>query len=360
MRFTLFNNRRVRIGFYVFLFTGLIALVASLGVTNRKQGKKKLEASSLLDACSGFPALNPTTSVGAARLLNSTGAFDPFEVYLRSLNVVFASMTLASFDVLKATATYRFEFVALGDFSDDPSVDRPRPKYDLNFTIPGVTSLTFAKGKAMQRQDVTIGLIGDVNDYPFDTHESTVITLEGVFRNTTAGSNATAAAIPIVAEASGSSQGFRVDFPPDLACAGTLADGTPVQLIASAKISRTFTTQFFSVMVSILLWILSLLVISIALNIVVRGRKVEPPVIAFSAAILFAIPGVRNAQPGIPPIGSNVDVVGFFWNISLCAVGVTMLLGRYFYTAATTAPPADPKPQFPSQQTVVEQIIVDK
>ncbi|KNC96613.1 uncharacterized protein SPPG_08196 [Spizellomyces punctatus DAOM BR117] len=359
MRFTLFSNRRFRLAFYAFLFAALIALVAILGVTNRKQGKRKLEASSLLDACSGFPALNPTSSLAAQRVLNATGAFDPFEVYLRSLNVVFASMTLASFDVLKATATYRFDFVALGDFSEDPTVDRPRPKYDLNFTIPGVTSMTFAKGKAMQRQDVTIGLTGDVNDYPFDTQESAVITLEGVFRNTTAGANATVAVVPIVAEASGSSQGFRIDFPPDLACAGTLADGTPAQIIASAKISRTFTTQFFSVMVSILLWILSLLVISISLNIVMRGRKVEPPVIAFSAAILFAIPGVRNAQPGIPPIGSNVDVVGFFWNISLCAVGVTMLLGRYFYLATTTPDPAPPKPQ-PSQQTVVEQIVIDK
>lgn len=44
-----------------------------------------------------------------------------------------------------------------------------------------------------------------------------------------------------------------------------------------------------------------------------RKRDVPPPVIALFATMLFALPSVRNLQPGVPPIGASVDIIGFYW-----------------------------------------------
>ena len=47
--------------------------------------------------------------------------------------------------------------------------------------------------------------------------------------------------------------------------------------------------------------------------------------------MLFALPNVRNTQPGNPPYGCTSDVVGFFWNILLVAVSGVSLLAVFVY-----------------------------
>ena len=68
------------------------------------------------------------------------------------------------------------------------------------------------------------------------------------------------------------------------------------------------------------MWILSLTDITLAATLWFRDRKVEPPTIGFSAGLLFALPAVRNVQPGAPVIGCTMDVAGFFWAMFLVAV----------------------------------------
>ena len=46
-------------------------------------------------------------------------------------------------------------------------------------------------------------------------------------------------------------------------------------------------------------------------------------------AVLFAIPQLRNVQPGIPSIGCASDTVGFFWNMALIAVALLLLMWNY-------------------------------
>lgn len=53
---------------------------------------------------------------------------------------------------------------------------------------------------------------------------------------------------------------------------------------------------------------------ALACSVWIRHRKVEPPTIAVNAALLFALPALRNTQPGVPPVGALIDVCGFFWN----------------------------------------------
>jgi hypothetical protein len=51
-----------------------------------------------------------------------------------------------------------------------------------------------------------------------------------------------------------------------------------------------------------------------------RPREPSAPAIGFAIALLFALPAMRNTQPEVPPIGVAVDVLGFFWNMSIPAL----------------------------------------
>jgi hypothetical protein len=47
---------------------------------------------------------------------------------------------------------------------------------------------------------------------------------------------------------------------------------------------------------------------------------------AFYAALLFAFPAIRNAQPFTPPMGVLSDYLGFFWAESLVAISLIIKL----------------------------------
>ena len=53
-----------------------------------------------------------------------------------------------------------------------------------------------------------------------------------------------------------------------------------------------------------------------------RPREPMPPTIGLTVAMMFALPSLRNVQPDVPMIGSAVDVLGFFWNMSIVAFSV--------------------------------------
>jgi hypothetical protein len=65
------------------------------------------------------------------------------------------------------------------------------------------------------------------------------------------------------------------------------------------------------------MWVLSLTILTLSATIWFRERKVEPPIISLCASLMFALPAIRNTQPGAPIIGCTADVGGFFWNMAL-------------------------------------------
>jgi hypothetical protein len=45
--------------------------------------------------------------------------------------------------------------------------------------------------------------------------------------------------------------------------------------------------------------------------------------------MIFALPAIRNVQPGSPPIGCTADYLGFFWALLLVTAGAMILLLNY-------------------------------
>ncbi|KAJ3259658.1 hypothetical protein HK103_001919 [Boothiomyces macroporosus] len=115
---------------------------------------------------------------------------------------------------------------------------------------------------------------------------------------------------------------WRTDF--------ILEDSSPSKNDTSIKVSITFTRgisqKFFSLFIVVLMWVMSmgnylidLGVFLMAMSHVWLQQKIEAPTTGVVTSMLFALPAVRNMQPGQPPIGCTADVVGFFWNMSLVA-----------------------------------------
>ena len=56
------------------------------------------------------------------------------------------------------------------------------------------------------------------------------------------------------------------------------------------------------------MWFLSLSIFVAAMSVWFRGKNTELPLVAISTALLFALPNIRNSQPGVPsPVGTTED-----------------------------------------------------
>lgn len=89
------------------------------------------------------------------------------------------------------------------------------------------------------------------------------------------------------------------------------------------------THIFFSLFIASLMWLLSFSLFWLAFTLCIRRRKVEPPTLGVGTSMIFALPAIRNVQPGSPPIGCTADFLGFFWALLLVSAGAMILLLNY-------------------------------
>ncbi|KAI8050620.1 hypothetical protein BDF22DRAFT_745492 [Syncephalis plumigaleata] len=81
------------------------------------------------------------------------------------------------------------------------------------------------------------------------------------------------------------------------------------------------------------------------LSIVIRHRytwryiKSRPMPLLLGTAILFAMPNIRNSQPGIPSVGVSSDMLGYVWNIMLVTVFTAQIEAVPSMGAVTSFPP---------------------
>jgi hypothetical protein len=184
----------------------------------------------------------------------------------------------------------------------------------------GSQERVFKKGKPMSPTDVTIGLYdGFPTEYPFDTYEAD---LDVLVSSSTKQGDESAESIPVVTELTTNVPGFRVQPKVD---PKSLDGGAFV----SIDVARSATTVFFAVFVMIAMWLLALSVLSWALAVLIRGRRIEATLFGWVGAMLFAFPALRNAVPGAPPIGCMSDFVAFFWAEGIVMFSLVVLVYCY-------------------------------
>ncbi|KAJ7873971.1 hypothetical protein B0H13DRAFT_2348834 [Mycena leptocephala] len=94
----------------------------------------------------------------------------------------------------------------------------------------------------------------------------------------------------------------------------------------SIKISRREVVRFFAVLMFIATWLLTIGVLLATALVLIHGGESRFDIIASCTGLLFALPGLRSATPGIPTTPTVSDAVGYFWNIALLALSTFVLM----------------------------------
>ncbi len=246
-----------------------------------------------------------------------TSAFT-FGVDDKEVNRMDVTATLLSADPIKGDLPIRVVTEPKGSFAIK---DTPRMSQDLTFVtgIEGAKSDgTLAKGKVPPTIDGTLSLYnGRVNDYPFDQHEADLYLYFINPKND-------GQSVPMSVEFNGAIPGFNVDA--DIIKGFDDVDNIGIKI----TITRSIITKIFAIFIMVAMWFVSITVLVMALSVLLQKRPVEAGLFTYMGALLFALPAVRNIQPGIPPVGTLTDFLSFFWAEALIATAVVIMFYCWF------------------------------
>jgi hypothetical protein len=63
-----------------------------------------------------------------------------------------------------------------------------------------------------------------------------------------------------------------------------------------------------------------------AVRVTARDRKLDLLPLSLSITLIFGLPALRNAQPGVPPLGALSDYVSFIWAENVVAVSAIVIM----------------------------------
>jgi hypothetical protein len=140
---------------------------------------------------------------------------------------------------------------------------------------------------------------GDVRNYPLDKYAS-LITLMAIERAPDSKEHA----LPIHVTVWEAAPGFNVK-----ATASQQGDELRIQY----AVSRLGAVSFFGLAMYIAMLVMMTCALIIGSLVFLGVRKIEATLVSALGAIIFALPALRNAMPGAPPLGVRADILVFFW-----------------------------------------------
>jgi hypothetical protein len=253
--------------FVVFAVIALILsiVVPTLSVLNTQVASKK------------------SNSFAASKRFESEQAFDGIVVRLTVVPPNRNSMNSLRFG---------YDIAPFGDLAN-----RTRFSRAVQLSIGG-TALTANAGETIPRGTISVGISeGDFNSYPMDSYE---VQME----ITASSENRT---VPVGLLVGGQGGGF--DYRPIIT---TEDDTDPDQyyIITKVTYARTVLGRTFSFFAVVLMWAITLAILSHSSLLWFTPQL--PPLFIPVVAVLFALPRLRDVQPGIGDIGNISDLYGFF------------------------------------------------
>ena len=142
---------------------------------------------------------------------------------------------------------------------------------------------------------------GDIRDYPLDRYEATL-----ALAVSERGADGVEAPLPIHVTLWEGLLGFSVRGQP------APAQG-PEAIGLSLEIRRTAAVSLFGIAMYGAMAVLAACALLIGSLVFVAIRRIEVTFAGALGAIIFALPALRTALPGAPPLGVRGDVLIFFW-----------------------------------------------
>ena len=154
---------------------------------------------------------------------------------------------------------------------------------------------------------------GDIRDYPLDRYLSDLTLLAEYPQQ-----DGTIQPVRVHATVWQALMGFNVSV-------RQIAEPRVGGLHLQFEVHRTGAASFFGLAIYAAMIVMALCALTIGSLVSVGVRKIEVSLAGALGAIIFALPALRNALPGSPPLGVRADVLVFFWAelagiVALCLV----------------------------------------
>lgn len=238
--------------------------------------------------------------------------------------------------------TSRMSFRLTGSIAKDPVT----PAVDLTLflnDIRGPQEIALPRGHRINPIEMFFSLAGNENRYPIDSYGSEIrmmVTKRGRVARAAqtatapAGTNAVPAAENsdslVVTEERGTEVvpiGFSITASiPGLKFEGKNVPHADRGLEAfSLVVRRADNVIVVSVLIMVLMLTLAMSVLMMAIE-SAAGERLELLPLSLSVSLLFGLPALRNAQPGVPALGALGDYVSFLWAEQIVAVSAVILI----------------------------------
>ena len=187
-------------------------------------------------------------------------------------------------------------------------------KEDLSLLVTSVVSAskrTWSKGTLPDVFRVSVTVTGDVADWPFDRYHSGPITVRLL-------SGAAQEPVTPTVIMVDRLLGWKIDV--------AHVDKTDVLSPYRVDLSRSRSTVAFAVVILGVLIALAGVGLFVAIQTSRDRRKFQPPMTTWYAAMLFAVMPLRTALPDSPPFGSWIDVTVVLWVIVVLVVSMMLYI----------------------------------
>jgi hypothetical protein len=283
------QGQRTRRWIYVAIGAGLVLLLAALyAVTlitfeNQSSGKKSLDV----------PAPRGAPQVVSAVV--KVSELDP------KLGLFQLSMAIAP----------------SGELATDNGLATRYPLDVVAFGLTGRSELRVPAGQVPQEIQLNSGLFdGDVSKYPFDSYRS------GFGLEAHAQIGGRTVVVPVETTIEPAFAGFQMN-------ASESQVSKPGAPFVTIDIRRSGTTVGFAVFVMVMMWLLAIAAVVITVRFLLRRHRLELGFTGMFVGLLFAFPAIRNALPGVPPVGVLNDYLAFLWAEGLVALSLLATLALF-------------------------------
>lgn len=183
-------------------------------------------------------------------------------------------------------------------------------------SVDGNQEVKFAAGEPLGRIETVIGTDGEQAYYPFDQHAGSFLISADSYERGADGSLMSTGDIPIGFQAKGSVSGWDVvqEYP-------TAMMTNPV---STMQFNRAFSTRAFATVLLLLAVLLSAASLIVGILVFTNRRRAEVGLMSWAAALIFALPLLRNYMPNSPPVGVSLDIYVYLWVIVAAVIAAIL------------------------------------
>lgn len=185
-------------------------------------------------------------------------------------------------------------------------------------SMGGTSEAKFLAGDRLGQFQATVDIDGEVATYPFDRHSGDAWISADTYTKGSDGSLVSTGPITVALQGTGGVNGWDTVM--------TIAPTIMDTAVADLDFKRAFSTQAFALLILVTAITLSVFALIIGILTMTRRRHVEGPLLGWTAALLFALPLLRNYMPNSPPVGAAIDVFVYLWAILAAALASVLVI----------------------------------